>query len=240
MKTDIDKSKITFPDKEKLEFLRTVSVCDVSDALTRFNIRNARLRGVLPLKQYERGARHMAGPAVTIRFVPSHYKTQYRDVPNRLTEIVEEAPPGCVVVVEGGDLMPVQGQMNCLTAIRSHHEGSVGDGPVRDVDELRSFDFPVFHRVSPIGVTMETYVGNLLCAGSYEYINCAGALVRPGDIVVGDNNGVVVVPFERVDEVIEATRDIIQLEDELKQRIANGESWKQIYSTTHAGKYGKD
>lgn len=236
----MSKQPIEFPDDETLEFLRTVSVSDVSDALTRFNVRNVRLRGVLPLVPFPPEGRHMAGPAVTIRFVPCHYKTQYRDVPERLTEIVEEAPKGCVIVVEGGDLMPVQGEMNCLTAIRAGHEGSVGDGPVRDVDALKRSNFPIFHKVSPIGVMMETYVGNLLCAGSYEYIDCAGALVRPGDVIVGDNNGVVVVPKERVKDVVEATRDIIRLEDELKSRIESGATWRQIYGSTHAGKYGRD
>jgi regulator of RNase E activity RraA len=225
---------------ETLDLLRTISVCDVSDALTRLNLRNVRMRGVLPLTPFAPDAKHMAGPAVTIRFVPSHYKTQYRDVPDRLTEIVEAAPKGSVVVVEGGDLMPVQGEMNCLTAIRAGHEGSVGDGPVRDVDALRETGFPIFHKVAPIGIMMETYVGNLLCAGANQYINCAGALVRPGDVIVGDNNGVVVVPRDRLSEIVAVTREIVGLEEELKAKIAAGATWRDIYRSTHAGKYGRD
>lgn len=66
----------------------------------------------------------------------------------------------------GGDLMPVQGELNCMTAIRSGHAGSVGDGPVRDADTLRKLGLPIFRKKSPVGEMMSSYAGALYCAAA--------------------------------------------------------------------------
>jgi 3-hexulose-6-phosphate synthase/6-phospho-3-hexuloisomerase len=179
---------------------------------------------------------------VTIRFVPCHYKTQYRDVAHHFTEIVEAAAAGSIVVMEGaaGTTGALGGEMNALTAIRAGHAGQVSDGPVRDVDGLRATGFPVFHKPTPIAATMETYVGTGIVAGRNEYLNCAGALVRPGDYIVGGNDGLVVVPTERVDEIIDAALDMQELEKQLRESVLAGKKWSEIYKTTHAAKYGVD
>jgi 4-hydroxy-4-methyl-2-oxoglutarate aldolase len=223
---------------EAIELFKVVPTCDISDAFTRLNLTAVRARGIRPLNEFAEGEPHMAGPAVTIRFLPSHYKMQYQESPFKLTEIVQNAAPGSVIAVEGGAFgKPAQGEMNGMTAQLAGAAGSVGDGAVRDIDAVRKLEMPVFYSPYPLGVTMETYVGQSHCVGVDIPIQIAGAFVRPGDILVGDNNGVVVVPLEWLDEVVEICKEIGGLESELRQRTQDGDSWQDIYKTTHKSKY---
>jgi len=220
-----------------IEHFRHAPATNISDAVTRLDLQAVRMWGVLPLVPFAEGAPHMAGPAVTVRFLPCHYKAMYQESPYRYTEIVEAAPPGSVVVVEGGDLMPVQGELNGMTAVRSCHAGSVGDGPVRDADALRKLNLPIFHKKSPVGEMMSSYVGPLYCASAHIPIQCAGALVRPGDLIVGDNHGVVVIPQQFVDKIKGYTIEIATLEADMREKVRSGMTWKEIYRGEHRKKY---
>lgn len=220
-----------------IEFFRTAPTTNISDALVRLDLQAVRMWGVLPLVPFAAGSPHMAGPAVTVRFLPCHYKAMYQESPYRYTEIVEAAPPGSVIVVEGGDLMPVQGELNGMTAVRSGHAGSVGDGPVRDADALRKLGLSIFHKKSPVGEMMASYVGPLYCASAHIPIQCAGALVRPGDLIVGDNNGVVVVPRQVVAKIKGYAAEIDELEDDMRKKVRSGMRWKEIYGGEHRKKY---
>ena len=234
MKVTLDPNAV----REYCELFRRVSTCDISDALTRLNLDAVRARGIVPLVPFKEGEPHMAGPARTIRFLPCHYKMQYQDVDYKLTEVVQSTLPGSVIVVEGGQFhKPAQGEMNGLTAVRAGAAGSVGDGAVRDVDAVRKLPMPVFYSPYPIGFTMETYVGRSICTGVDIPIQIAGALIRPGDIIVGDNNGVVVVPVEWVEPISKICREIQGLESDIRQRTLAGDDWKNIYASSHKGKY---
>ena len=222
-----------------LETLRNISTSDISDAMTRVGLRSVCMWGVLPIKPFL-GGRHVAGPAVTVRFLPCHRKEQYQESQYRLTEIVDAAPPGSILVVAAesiGPIPPIQGELNCLTEIRSGLEAHVGATPVRDADQLLQLPIPIFHSQSPSRFGMSSYVGLMYCAGANEPVNCAGALVRPGDVIVGDNNGVVVVPDDYLEQVVEVSLDIVALETTLKEKIMAGVRWKEIYPAEHKRKY---
>jgi regulator of RNase E activity RraA len=227
-----------------LEKLRGISTADISDALTRLNLQAVRMTGILPLKPFA-DDRHIAGPAVTIRFLPCHRKEQYQESEYKLTQIVEDAPAGSVIVVaaDGEEpIPPIQGEMNALTEIRSRVEAHVGNTPFRDVDRLLGLELPMFHRRWPAGINMGSYVGRMYCAGANEPVHCGGALVRPGDIVVGDNNGVVVAPVESVEAIAEISEEIVELESALRTKVLEGVSWRDIYPSEHKRKYvgGRD
>jgi regulator of RNase E activity RraA len=222
-----------------LERLRQISTADISDALTRLNLKAVRMWGILPLKPFE-GPRHIAGPAVTIRFLPCHRKEQYQQSEWKLTQIVEDAPAGSVIVVAADGLEPIppiQGEMNALTEIRSGCEAHVGNTPFRDIDKLTGLELPMFHRQWPARYNMASYVGEMYCVGANEPVHCAGALVRSGDIVVGDNNGVVVVPAEMLEQITEISTEIVSLENALREKILAGVSWREIYPAEHKRKY---
>ena len=84
---------------------------------------------------------------------------------------------------------------------------------------------------------MASYVGHAYVACAYIPIQVRGALVRQGDLIVGDNHGVVVVPQQFVPQILEYAREIERLEDGMREKIAADVTWKTIYRGEHKGKY---
>jgi regulator of RNase E activity RraA len=136
----------------------------------------------------------VAGPAFTVRCAPGDNLM--------LHAAIHRAPAGSVVVVESGDLdFALAGGNVCAVAQRNGIAAFVLDGLIRDVAELRDLRFPVFARgVIPIP-------GAKKVAGPLgEPVRCGGITVAAGDIVVGDEEGIVVVPAAETDRVLrEAT-----------------------------------
>jgi 4-hydroxy-4-methyl-2-oxoglutarate aldolase len=132
----------------------------------------------------------IAGPAFTIR-TGKHDNLFFH-------ASIYLAKPGDIVVVEAGDdEMAVAGGNVCAIAQQNGIAGLVVDGVVRDVVESREHRFPVFGRgVSPIPAKR---VGD---GGMNVQIRCGGVVVNPGDVVVADEEGIVVVPRARVDDVL--------------------------------------
>lgn len=157
-------------------------LCDVLDlsCVVRHEIR--------PLWQ---GAPRIAGPAFTVR--------SGRHDNLMVHAAIYLAKPGDVIVVEAGDdEMAVAGGNVCAIAQRNGIAGLVVDGVVRDVGESRDRRFPVFGRgASPIPAKR---VGE---GGVCLPIRCGGAAVHPGDVIVADEEGIVVVPQARAGEVLE-------------------------------------
>lgn len=136
----------------------------------------------------------IAGPACTVRTV------KYDNL--MLHTAIYHAEPGDVIVVQAGDdRMAVAGGNVCAVAQRRGVAGLVVDGVVRDVAESRGRGFPIFARgVSPIPGRQE---GPGEIGGS---ITCGGVRVNPGDVLVADDNGVVVVPRARAETVLRNAR----------------------------------
>ncbi len=133
----------------------------------------------------------IAGPAFTIR-TGRHDNLMFH-------ASIYLAKPGDVIVVEAGDdEMAVAGGNVCAIAQRNGVAGLVVDGVVRDVVESREHRFPVFGRgVSPIPAKR---VGD---GGMNVQIRCGGVVVNPGDVVVADEEGIVVIPLARATDVLE-------------------------------------
>jgi regulator of RNase E activity RraA len=132
----------------------------------------------------------IAGPAFTIR-TGRHDNLMFH-------ASIYLARPGDVIVVEAGDdEMAVAGGNVCAIAQRNGVAGLVVDGVIRDVVESREHRFPVFGRgVSPIPARR---VGD---GGMNVQVRCGGVVVNPGDIVVADEEGIVVVPRTRAEDVL--------------------------------------
>ena len=146
--------------------------------------------GIRPLWNSPR----VAGPAYTVRCVPGDNLM--------LHAAIYRAEPGSVIVVESGDVdHALAGGNVCAVAQRRGVAAFVVDGVIRDLGEVREAGFPVFSRgVIPIPGTKEK-------AGSLgEPARVGGVLVHPGDIVVADEEGVVVTPAARREEILAAAR----------------------------------
>jgi regulator of RNase E activity RraA len=149
----------------------------------------------------------IAGPAYPVRCAPGDNLM--------LHAAIYRASPGSVIVVEAGDVdYAVSGGNVCAVAQRRGVAGFVVDGVIRDIAEVRGAGFPVFARgVIPIPGGKEV-IGTL--NGS---VHCGGVEVAPGDVVVADEEGIVVVPVAELDTVLvaaqaRAARDAAETLDE--------------------------
>lgn len=132
-------------------------------------------------------------------------KTDTKTYPNYALQILDEAPAGSVLVYVLEDGLEIAGIGNLMATTASARglEATIIDGAARDVTEIRKIGHPVFaRRISPA-----TSVGRMVSVSKQEPVKCAEVMVHPGDYIVGDNDGVVVVPFEAADEVIRLLAD---------------------------------
>lgn len=129
--------------------------------------------------------------------------------------------PGDVIVkgvsVDASDVSVWGGLMATAAKVKGL-AGAVLDGGVRDVREIREVGFQVFSK----SIVPSTSTGRLTTVKVNVPIICGGVLVNPGDIVVGDDDGVVVIPKERLEEVVEDALEIERIEKEEAEEIKMG------------------
>ncbi|MEM4699886.1 MAG: 3-hexulose-6-phosphate synthase [Candidatus Nezhaarchaeales archaeon] len=195
--------------EEELEAaFQKVSTPNISDAMHR----RGEMRGIVPITP---GVK-MVGRAFTIRTYPGDWA--------KPVEAIDLAPPGSVIVIDaaGGD-KAVWGELATWSCVVKGIRGVVVDGAVRDVDEIRKLGFPVFARhVSPTAGDPKGF-GEV----GVEVV-CGGVKVRPGDWVIGDDNGVVVVPSEVAVEVANRALDVMEKENRVREEIRRGSTLSQV------------
>ena len=198
-------SAIDRPSPDLVKQLGTLSPNELCDVLELACVVRHEVRPLWP------DIPRIAGPAFTIR-TGRHDNLMFH-------ASIYLAQPGDVIVVEAGDdEMAVAGGNVCAIAQRRGVAGLVVDGVIRDVVESREKRFPVFGRgVSPIPAKR---VGD---GGMNVQIRCGGAVVDPGDIVVADEEGIVVIPRARAADVLakaqaKATADAAMSLDDWEKR----------------------
>lgn len=199
-------------DEQAVELFRSVEVAtaNVADVMGRFGT----LRG---LHRHGGTGRYLAGPAITVRTRPTD---------NLLVHAaLDLARPGDVVVVDagGGRERAIVGALMARYALRRGIAGLVIDGMVRDADELSELGLPVYARgVVPDGPYKD---------GPGEInvpISCGGTAVLPGDLVLGDGDGVVLVPGEAAAEVGREAAAVQAREQRIVQDIAD-DAWDRAW-----------
>lgn len=178
--------------------------CTISDCLGRFNAMRADMRPLFDgLK--------LVGTAVTV-------KTLAADLAAAM-KAIDVSEPGDVVVIDAHGSVDTAfwGENMTLSALNRGVAGAVIDGACRDVAEIRKLRFPVVCR----GI-----VPNVGAIAGYGEVNvpiqCAGVAVSPGDIIVVDANGVVVVPMRSAADVLARTRELVETERRVQDRIRAG------------------
>ncbi|MFC4069302.1 4-carboxy-4-hydroxy-2-oxoadipate aldolase/oxaloacetate decarboxylase [Actinoplanes subglobosus] len=169
------------------------------------------------LTPIQAGAR-IAGSAVTVSCHPGDNLM--------IHAAVEQVRPGDVVVVTTTS-PSTDGMLGDLLATSLRAHGAIGvvlDAGVRDVTELREMGFPVWSRAVSTQGTVKASPGSVNVA-----IVVGGQVIRPGDAIVADDDGVVVVPHERAADVLEAARDRIAGEASKRARLATGELGLDMY-----------
>jgi 4-hydroxy-4-methyl-2-oxoglutarate aldolase len=184
----------------------------VTDAMSRLGI-SGWSESVVPVS---RTSRKIVGRAVTLKYGPKRGTGE--KMPSQYQVIRETAQSGDVLVVAGlGTLCWLLGENVCHTAQYRGLAGIVVDGSIRDFDEIAEMEMPVFAR----GAGIRPFMAQLDLIGVNVPVEFAGAQVRPGDVVVGDGDGLVIVPPDRVDEVLFQARDIAELEAAQEEAIRN-------------------
>ncbi|HUF21817.1 MAG TPA: RraA family protein [Burkholderiales bacterium] len=145
-----------------------------------------------------------------------------RKYPNYALQILDEAPAGSVLVyvLDGGLEIAGMGNLMATTAHVRGLEGTVIDGAVRDTTEIRKIGHPVFaRRVGPA-----TSVGRLVSVAKQVPVKCAEVMVHPGDYIVGDADGVVVVPQHAAEKVVALLKDYDRKEATIAEIIRREKS----------------
>lgn len=198
-----------------LRAYRYVSIPNVSDAMDRLSIAG-HPRGILPTWGT---CPKLVGTAATMKLVSLEESTG-SPVIGTLQAIMSAAPGDVLVIDFGGNTgVNSMGGVAGATAMQYGLTGCVSDGVVRDIDEYKLANFPVFAR-GPIQSSIRNRCG---FAGHGIEVSLDGVRVRPGDLVVGDENGVLVVPKKRAAEVLALAQQLKGVEDSVIAAVRRGE-----------------
>ena len=201
---------------ETLEVLRAIPTQTLIDAQWVKGWPMSYIQGAVPLQQ----GQHLAGRAVTLRFVP-HRPDLVQDKPKGADSAeyvaIEMCGPGEVLVIDamGWKYSSVGGDIKFLRMKQLGAGGLVTDGGVRDSISLKEYGFPVYSA----SLTAKQGPAEFWPWQVNDAIQCGGVLVRPGDALVGDDDGVVVVPQSIVDDVIEIAHQREEVEEVVKAQL---------------------
>jgi 5-oxopent-3-ene-1,2,5-tricarboxylate decarboxylase / 2-hydroxyhepta-2,4-diene-1,7-dioate isomerase len=210
---------------EVAEALASVSVATISQQLRGHGINNAYLNGLRAARPDLR----MVGVARTLRYTGLR-EDVFRDRGggmNAQKTVIDSIAPGEVLVIESREDHGA-GTIGDILALRLKQRGGAGivtDGAVRDDTALKRLDLPYYRGAVNAAVLGRRHVP----MDSDLPITCAGALVMPGDVIVGDEDGVIVVPAALAAEI---ARGAVQQEHEeryIAERVAEGESIQGLY-----------
>src|ERR1700728_1102816 len=192
--------------------------CAVSDALDKLGLKGS----VTGLRRFST-LRRIAGRVLTVKLDRAEGRTSTRHL---CTAAIEAATPGDIIVVEqstGLDAASWGGNLAIGAKIRGI-AGVIVDGPVRDVDDSRKLDFPVFARDH----TARTARGRIVEVATGEPIDVGGVTVSPGDYAVADGSAAVFVAQGDIERVLEAAEAIVAREDAITQALREGNPISQV------------
>ncbi len=209
---------------ETLDRLRTISTASITTLLFKRGFRNVYVQGVLPIAPTEATAPNMVGPAMTLCYIPAREDLDqlgaFADPMHPQRRAVETAAAGCVLVMDcRGDARVASAGEILMTRLKVRGSaGMVTDGGLRDSQPIARMGFPVFAAKpsAPLNLAQHHAVDIDVPIG------CGGVAVYPGDVVVGDYDGVVIIPAHLADEVARDGAEQELLEAYLLQRIVDG------------------
>lgn len=201
-----------------IDRLERVDTCAVSDALDHLSLKGAVI-GIHPVWPCPK----IAGRVVTVKIVPAGLT---RPEHHLATPAVESAEPGDIIVVDNAGRTDVSSWGDILSnaAQVKGIRGVIIDGACRDVDGSRVIGFPVYAR-NGVPVTAR---GRIIQESYNTLIQCGGVQVRPGDLVIADGSGVVFVPVERAEEVIQTAERIVEREAAMVEAVRGGKSVVEV------------
>ena len=205
------------PDSKVLEALRDLPVAAVYDALMGEGFVRCFVDGLQTMTP----GRCVVGPAVTVRYLPTREDLTPKDLEDRTRfadfQALEFARPGDVLVFDAGGMAPAA-MVGDVFITRLRVQGAVGivvDGYVRDLKELRASGLAVYAR----GTNAIPVTPRVLPAELNVPVQCGGVTVLPGDLIVTDDDGVVVVPKALALKIAEHAREKEELEAFIREQL---------------------
>ena len=213
------------------EQLMKVSVATLCTALFKRGLRRQFIQNVHRLN---RNLPNMVGPAYTLRYMPAREDLNtidvFKDRAHPQRKAVEECPPGAVLVIDcRGDARAASAGGILVTRLMKRGvAGVVTDGGFRDSADIAALPFPAYHQrpSPPTNLTLFQAIDIDVPVG------CGDAPVFPGDIMVGDAEGVVVIPAHLADEVAAEAVWMTAFEDFVQERVMAGQSILGLYPPT--------
>lgn len=214
--------------KAKLE---QVSVATLATALFKRGLRNQVIQDVRPLSQK---GRNMVGPAFTLRYMPAredrNQLVEFRNPDHPQRKAIETCPPGHVMVMDSrkSAYAASAGDILVTRLMVRGGAGVVTDGGFRDAMNIAELDMPAYHHrpSSPTNLTTNEAIDINVPIG------CGDAPVFPGDIVVGDDDSVIIIPAHLADEVADEATEMTAYEDFALEQVQNGQSIIGLYPAT--------
>jgi regulator of RNase E activity RraA len=211
--------------------LKTISTPTVATALFKRGFRNQAIQNVHPLSP---GQPTLVGPAFTLRYMPAREDLNrlevFRDRGHPQRKAIEDCPPGAVLVMDSRkDARAASAGAILVTRLmRRGVAGVVTDGGFRDSAEIARLGFPAYHQrpSAPTNLTLHQAIDIDVPIG------CGDAPVFPGDTILGDGDGVMVIPASLVDEIAEEAFEMTAFEDFVAEQVDQGHGIYGLYPPT--------
>jgi regulator of RNase E activity RraA len=219
---------LTSATREKLRRVSTATLCT---ALFKRGLRNQFIQDVRPLGKSQC---NMVGEAFTLRYIPAredlNQLSVFRDPVHPQRKAIEECPSGAVLVIDSRkDARAASAGSILITRLKQRGvEGVVTDGGFRDSPEIASMAFSAYHNrpSAPTNLTLHQALDINVPIG------CGDVAVWPGDIVVGDNEGVVIIPAHLANEIADEAVEMTAYEDFVLELVEAGKSIIGLYPPT--------
>jgi len=197
------------PDEEIRSLLKQVSAPNITDAMHR----KGAMSGIVSIC----GNVKMVGRAVTVQTFPGDWA--------KPVEAIDIARKNEVIVInnDGATHIAPWGELATLSCVKKGISGVVIDGAVRDVDDIRIMKFPLFAKAVVPNAGEPKGFGEINAE-----IQCGGQYVRPGDWIVGDESGVVVIPGERAYEIARRALEVRKNEERIREEIRRGSTLSEV------------
>ena len=211
--------------------LKTVSTATVATILFKRGLRSQFIQNVQPLRVR---AESMVGEAFTLRYIPAREDLNgievFKDPSHPQRKGVETCPPGAVMVMDSRkDARAASAGSILVTRLMVRGAaGVVTDGGFRDAAEIAQMDIPAYHQrpSAPTNLTLNHAIDINVPIG------CGDAPVFPGDVILGDGDGVIVIPAAIADEVAAEAVEMTAYEDFATERVRGGQPLTGLYPAT--------
>ena len=214
-------------DTRIIETLSKVTTATITTTLFKKGLRNVWMRGARPLRS---GQPRLVGRAFTLRFVPAREDLATPESwssPKSTRAAIEAMPEGCIAVADamGVSHAGIFGDILCARMAKRGVAGLVTDGAIRDLAGVLETGLPVWCQ----GAAAPPSIAGLTFVNWQEPVACGGVAVFPGDFIVADADGAVLIPAALIEFVLEQAPEQERLEDWIMREVLAGASLPGLY-----------